>query len=106
MERARMLNWLRAILLVAVAAQGTACTTAAVLIVDEMDNVASKLVQSDCQFIGIVQGMDICRTEGSQAVMPVAYCYRTIGGVDCYDRADSQDRPINRQVTRATTGME
>ena len=101
-----MLNWLRAILLVAVAVQATGCTAVAVKLVDEMDNATSKLAQSDCHLVRIIHGMDVCRTEGNQAVMPVAYCYRTIGGVDCYDRADSQDRPINRQVTRNTAGME
>jgi hypothetical protein len=50
--------------------------------------------------------MDVCRSEGSQAVLPAAYCYRTIGGVDCYDRADPRDRPIIRQTTRATAGLE
>jgi hypothetical protein len=39
-------------------------------------------------------------------VLPAAYCYRTLGGVDCYDRADPRDSPIIRQATRATAGVE
>ncbi len=101
-----MLGWLRAVLLAAVALNGAGCTAVAVKLVDEVDATVSKLVQSDCEMVRIVHGMDVCRSEGSQAVMPSAYCYRTLGGVDCYDRADPADRPITRQATRATTGLK
>ncbi|MDA1097384.1 MAG: hypothetical protein O2967_00250 [Proteobacteria bacterium] len=101
-----MLNWLRIILLAVVAASSTGCTAVAVRLVDEVDATVSKLSQSDCQLVRIIHGMDVCRSDGSDAVLPAAYCYRTLGGVDCYDRADPADRPIRRQVTSATVGLE
>ncbi|NQV60383.1 MAG: hypothetical protein HQ502_11985 [Alphaproteobacteria bacterium] len=101
-----MLRWVRAFLLVAMAVSSASCTAIAVKLVDEMDATASKLSQSDCQFARVIHGMDICRSDGSEAVLPAAYCYRTLGGVDCYDRADPADRPIRRQVTRAADGLE
>jgi hypothetical protein len=39
-------------------------------------------------------------------VLPAAYCYRTLGGVDCYDRADPRDSPIIRRAAHVTTGIE
>ena len=101
-----MIGWLRAILLVSVTLSSAGCTAAAIKMVDEVDATSSKLSQSDCQLVRVIHGMDVCRSEGSQAVLPAAYCYRTIGGVDCYDRADPRDRPIIRQTTRATAGLE
>ena len=50
--------------------------------------------------------MDVCRNSGSHTVLPSAYCYRTLGGVDCYNRADPGDRPIIRQAIRATAGVK
>jgi len=100
-----MLPWLRAMLLAAVALQGAGCTAVAVKLVDEMDATVSKLSQSDCALVRVIHGMDVCRSSGSQAILPSSYCYRTLGGVDCYDRADPGDRPIIRQVTRATAGV-
>ncbi len=101
-----MLSWSRAFLLVAMALSSAGCTAVAMKVVDEVDATVSKLSQSDCQLARVMHGMDVCRSNGSDAVLPVAYCYRTLGGVDCYDRADPGDRPIQRQVTRATTGLE
>ncbi|MBC8242591.1 MAG: hypothetical protein H8E30_19275 [Alphaproteobacteria bacterium] len=101
-----MLSWLRVILLVTAAANTAGCTAVALKVVDEVDATVSKLSQSDCQLVRMVHGMDVCRSTGSEAILPAAYCYRTLGGVDCYDRADPGDRPILRQATRATTGLE
>ncbi len=101
-----MFSWLRVILLAAVAVYSAGCTAVAVKLVDEVDATVSKLSQSDCQLVRIIHGMDVCRSDGSDAVLPAAYCYRTLGGVDCYDRADPADRPIQRQATRTTVGLE
>ncbi len=101
-----MTGWLKAILLVSVTLSSVGCTAAAIKVVDEVDATVSKLSQSDCQLVRVIHGMDVCRSEGSQATLPSAYCYRTLGGVDCYDRADPKDRPITRQATRATAGLE
>ena len=101
-----MSSWLRVILMVTVAANAAGCTAIAIKMVDQMDAAVSKLSQSDCELVRMVHGMDICRSTGSVAILPAAYCYRTPGGVDCYDRADPGDRPILRQATRATMGLE
>ena len=101
-----MLNWLRTFLLLAVALNAAGCTAVAMKLVDEVDNTVSKLSQSDCQLVRVVHGMDVCRSSKSQAILPAAYCYRTLGGVDCYDRAVPADRSILRQATRTTTGLE
>lgn len=101
-----MLRWLRTILLAVVAVNAAGCTAVAVKLVDEVDATVSKLSQSDCELVRVVHGMDVCRSKGSEAVLPAAYCYRTLGGVDCYDRADPRDRPIQRQATRTTTELE
>ncbi|MFP6747547.1 MAG: hypothetical protein VCD66_08140 [Alphaproteobacteria bacterium] len=105
-----MLGWpraqLSAALLAVVALSAGGCAAIAVKLVNEVDATVSKLVQSDCELVRAVHGLDICRSEGGQAVLPAAYCYRTLGGVDCYDRADPRDSPIIRQATRATAGVE
>ncbi len=105
-----MLPWLKAVLLASllggVALQGAGCIAVAVKLVDEVDATVSKLSQSDCAMVRVIHGMDVCRNSGSQAVLPAAYCYRTLGGVDCYDRADPGDRLIIRQATRATAGVK
>jgi hypothetical protein len=101
-----MLNWSRAFLLVVMAASSAGCTAVAMKVVDEVDNTVSKLSQSDCQLARVIHGMDVCRNEGADALLPAAYCYKTLGGVDCYDRADPADRPIQRQATSATKGLQ
>ena len=101
-----MLVWLRALMLVAVAVNAAGCTALAMKLVDEVDATVSKLSQSDCQLVRVVHGMDVCRDNNSNAVLPAAYCYRTLGGVDCYDRAEPGDRPIVRGSTRATAGLD
>jgi hypothetical protein len=99
-----MVSWLRAVLLIAVALNGTGCAAVALKVVDEVDTTVSKLLQSDCEMVRVVHGMDVCRSDGL-ALLPSSYCYKTLGGVDCYDRADPGDRPIIRQATRATAGI-
>ena len=105
-----MLGWPRAQLLAAllavVALSAGGCAAIAVKLVNEVDATVSKLVQSDCELIRVVHGLNICRSEGGHAVLPAAYCYRTLGGVDCYDRADPRDSPIIRRAAHVTTGIE
>ena len=108
-----MSSWLRAVLLAAMAVNSAGCTAFVMKFappahdaVDEVDATVSKLSQSDCQLVRVIHGMDVCRGDGPDVVLPAAYCYRTLGGVDCYDRADPIDRPILRRVTRATDGLE
>ena len=76
----------------------------ALKVVDEVDTTVLKLLQSDCEMVRVVHGMDVGRSDG-QALLPSPYCYKALGGVDCYDRADLADRPINCQATRATAGI-
>ena len=93
-------------MLAAMAVNSAGCTAFVMKLVDEVDATVSKLSQSDCQLVRVIHGMDVCRGDGPDVVLPAAYCYRTLGGVDCYDRADPIDRPILRRVTRATDGLE
>ena len=87
-----MSGWLRAILLVSVTLSSAGYAAAAIKMVDEVDATVSKLPRSDCQLARVIYGMNVCRSEGSQAVRTAAYCYRTIAGVNCNDRADPRAR--------------
>lgn len=69
------------------------CTYAAVEAMDRVDEAVSKFAQSDCELIRLVHGEAVCQ----EAVAPEQqeiYCYRRLGGVDCYAARDPIDKPI------------
>lgn len=79
----------------AIAAAGLAggCTFAAVEAMEQIDHAVSKLAQSDCELIRIAHGLAPCLTD-EEAAAPEVFCYRRLGGVDCYAARDPFDRPI------------
>lgn len=79
----------------ALSAQG--CTIAAVKAMDEVDKAISKFAQADCELVRLAHGTDVCRAPEPAAAPEPVYCYRRLGGVDCYARRDPMDRPIVRE---------
>lgn len=89
-------------LLIGVAAAAGGCTVLAVKIMDEVDKAISKVAQSDCELIRVFHGKDVCRERPEAAVVlqqnEGVYCYRRLGGIDCYVDRDPSDQPINREI--------
>lgn len=85
-----------------VAFTSSGCAVMAVRVMDEVDKTISKLAQSDCELVRALHGKEVCydrkAIEAMQAERDKAYCYRRLGGVDCYERRDPEDRPIDKQV--------
>ncbi|MBL4739831.1 MAG: hypothetical protein JKY12_02495 [Sneathiella sp.] len=59
----------------------TGCTTAAVAVIDEK---ISQMTDKDCTTVNIMLGDDYCRDKNRTIKQEEVYCYRTLGGVDCY----------------------
>ncbi|MDP6341969.1 MAG: hypothetical protein QF578_03310 [Alphaproteobacteria bacterium] len=100
-----MSRWLRFVLVLTLAAPSAGCTAVAVTALKSVDNTVSKLVEQDCQILRVVNGNEICRDE-TITVVPSVYCYRTLGAVDCYDRADPKDRLIEQDTTPLVADIE
>jgi len=73
------------------------CTVAAVKAMDEVDRTISKLAQADCELVRLAHGEDVCQSLDMNAEPDPVYCYRRLGGVDCYARREPADRPIVRE---------
>lgn len=59
------------------------CTTAAVAVLDEK---VSQMMDQDCTTLNIMLGDSYCREKRKAIKQEEVYCYRTLGGVDCYDK--------------------
>ncbi len=59
-----------------------------------MDHAVGLSIERDCSILYLARDQDYCKPEvpiepGQVAYMSQAlYCYRTLGGVSCYDRPD------------------
>ncbi len=65
------------------------------------DHVVSYIYGEDCSVLYTEDGGDYCRDEtygqADDKVVQQSYCYRTIGGIDCYVQEDpkaSEDQAI------------
>ncbi len=87
-EKLRAMNAFRLMLVAAVIGLG-GCTLAAVAIVD---NALSNAMGQECMLARAFKETSICRDAFTPPVPPDVYCYRTLGGVDCYATADPYGR--------------
>ncbi len=73
-----------------------AASTATLIHTDKtvMDHAVGLSIDRDCSILYLAQDQDYCKPQvpiepGQVAYMSQAlYCYRTLGGVSCYDRPD------------------
>jgi hypothetical protein len=78
-----------------VTAQG--CTKVAGEVMGEVDRTISTIARADCEVMRAVHGGSFCQDPDLNQVQAPVYCYRRLGGIDCYDRQIPGDRPILRQ---------
>jgi len=78
----------------------TGCTGAAVAVIDEK---ISQMTEMQCTSVNVMFGEDYCKEKREAIKQEQVYCYRTLGGVDCY----SQKNPYNtEQSERVRTVSE
>ncbi len=93
--------------LVGFAVAGSGCliaNTIASQTVGSIDQVVSMKLEKDCSMAYLVEGTAYCRDRVVENGRPHVYCYRTLGGVDCYAERD----PYNVQShdrTRPTSPL-
>lgn len=59
----------------------TGCTTAAVAVIDEK---ISQMTEKECTSVNIMFGESYCKEKGEPIKQEPVYCYKTLGGIDCY----------------------
>jgi hypothetical protein len=76
----------------------TGCTTAAVAVLDEK---VSQMMDQDCTSVNIILGESYCKDKRLEIKQEQVYCYKSLGGINCYDRKDpySNTSPRVREVT-------
>jgi len=73
----------------------TGCTTAAVAVIDEK---ISQMTDKECTSVNIMLGESYCRDKVRQIKQEPVYCYKTLGGVDCYAEKDPYENGTNERV--------
>lgn len=76
----------------------TGCTTAAVAVIDEK---ISQMTEKDCTTVNIMLGEDYCRDRDRSLRQEQVYCYRSLGGVDCYREKNPYDTDKSPRVQPA-----
>lgn len=94
-----MLRYLFILAAVFGASIASGCTFVAVEAMDRVDNAVSKFVQADCELVRVAHGDPICKKP--DRVVQNVYCYKRLGGVDCYEARDPIDEPI---ITTSASG--
>lgn len=59
----------------------TGCTTAAVAVLDEK---VSQMMEKDCTTVNVMLGESYCKAKRNEIKQEPVYCYKTLGGIDCY----------------------
>lgn len=59
----------------------TGCTTAAVAVLDEK---ISQMTEMDCTSVNVLLGESYCRENKRNLKQEKIFCYKTLGGIDCY----------------------
>jgi hypothetical protein len=94
-----MARILTSLVLLSVMFIATGCTSAAVAVIDEK---VSQMTEKDCTTVNIMLGENYCRDKKLAIKQDPIYCYRTLGGIDCYARKDpykSKEAPRVREVS-------
>jgi len=73
----------------------TGCTTAAVAVIDEK---ISQMTDQDCTTVNIMLGENYCRDKNRTIKQEEVYCYRSLGGVDCYRKENPYDTDKSPRV--------
>ncbi|WP_169567322.1 hypothetical protein [Sneathiella limimaris] len=71
----------------------TGCTSAAVAVLDEK---MSQMTDKECTSVNIMLGEDYCKPKRNEIKQEQVYCYRTLGGVDCYSEKSPYSTPSPR----------
>lgn len=67
------------------AAEGVSLVTTDKLI---EDHVASSSRAQECSTVGALEGKPYCKDRAAAPAREAAYCYRTLGRVECFDQPD------------------
>jgi hypothetical protein len=62
------------------------------------DHVISIFSGKNCSSIRREKGLTYCEEDELQSAAPKVYCYRSIGGVTCYDRPDPFEGQIYKPL--------
>ncbi|MBO6825076.1 MAG: hypothetical protein JJ879_02655 [Sneathiella sp.] len=73
----------------------TGCTTAAVAVIDEK---ISQMTDKECTSVNIMLGESYCQDKVRQIKQEPVYCYKTLGGVDCYAEKDPYEDGQSERV--------
>ncbi len=79
----------------------TGCTSAAVAVIDEK---ISQMTEKNCTTVNIMLGEDYCRDKIRHLKQEAVYCYKTLGGVDCYREKNPYKTERSERV-RAVTAL-
>ena len=71
----------------------TGCTTAAVAVIDAK---VSQLMDQDCTTVNIMFGDNYCSDKQRELKQDPVYCYRSLGGVNCYSQKEPYAKPSER----------
>ncbi|GLQ05456.1 hypothetical protein [Sneathiella chinensis] len=100
-----MIRLLSSLLLFTILGVTSGCTTAAVAVIDEK---VSQVMEEDCSTVNVMLGESYCRPRLKELVQEQVYCYRTLGGVDCYARENpyqtNASPRVRPQEALGTTG--
>ncbi|MBL4907747.1 MAG: hypothetical protein JKX94_09880 [Sneathiella sp.] len=88
-------------LLTSVLLSTTGCTSAAIAVIDEK---ISQMTEMDCTSVNVMLGESYCQDKLRNLKQEEVYCYKTLGGVDCYrDKNPYKTEKSNR--VRAVTAL-
>ena len=88
-------------LLTSVLLSTTGCTSAAIAVIDEK---ISQMTEMDCTSVNVMLGESYCRDKLRKLKQEEVYCYKTLGGIDCYrEKNPYKTEKYNR--ARAVTAL-
>lgn len=88
-------------LLASVLLSTSGCTTAAVAVLDEK---ISQMTEMDCTSLNVIFGEAYCRDKNRSLKQEEIYCYKTLGGIDCY-REENPYKPDDQKRVRPAVAL-
>lgn len=74
------------IALISLLATLSGCASMASLAIETVDAKISEMRDEKCQLANLVFGRTYCQSTKREVAESEVYCFKTLGGVDCYDR--------------------
>ncbi|MCG8493147.1 MAG: hypothetical protein MI743_16115 [Sneathiellales bacterium] len=71
------------------------CTGAAVAVIDEK---ISQMTEMECTSVNMMFGEAYCKDKSKKVVQEPLYCYKTLGGIDCYSRKNPYETEKSERV--------